>query len=347
MRDAGAIDEAHRAAWSGAWSRATSTHGRLGGVRRAELGAVRTTIAKLARTGALTPSRAPLAFLTLERNRTWWAARPVIGNGARVRFEGSELVWQRYAGQGLQVQWLGTFGAANALAARRRDDDRLRVLLDEALSLAALRAGGIAFESLFTFDKGDPPWVSALSQATAVQALGRAANVLGDARYLEAARQALGIFRTPPPEGIAVASAVGTHYLQYSFNAQLHIVNGFVQAINGLHDFLLVTGDPDARALFAAGEAQLRSELPLFDTGAWSLYAIPGRESDLHYHGLLRDFLQGLCDRLSTDAAQGLGMPDPALYCTTAQRFTADLTTPPVVSVIGGTGRAKEAVALR
>ena len=31
----------------------------------------------------------------------------------RVSFPGSELVWEYYAGQGIEIQWLGTFGEGN------------------------------------------------------------------------------------------------------------------------------------------------------------------------------------------------------------------------------------------
>ena len=61
-------------------------------------------------------------------------------------FAGSQLVWQYYPGQGIQIQWLGTFGKANGLFQQDGRDDELRALLDEALGLAAARAGGIAWE---------------------------------------------------------------------------------------------------------------------------------------------------------------------------------------------------------
>jgi D-glucuronyl C5-epimerase-like protein len=231
-------------------------------------------------------------------------------------------VWQYYPGQGIQVQWLGTFGRANGLFQQTGRDDELRALLDEALGLATARAGGIAWESLFRFDHGAPPWVSGLSQGTALQALSRAAARLGEPRYFEAARAALGIFRTAPPEGVRVDTPAGAHYLQYSFDPGLRILNGFVQALNGLYDFAAFANDPEGRALFAAGEAEARVEVPTFDTGAWSLYR-PGKESDLGYHKLVRDFLRALCKRV----------PDPTLYCTEADRFTAYLRQPPVLAV--------------
>jgi hypothetical protein len=328
---AGAIDQVHRDAWAQAFDDAKKTLKKLHGVRRQQLDAVLSNTRALAAGGLLTAGRAPAVFLTLNRNRAWWAASPLLRYGQRVMFGASQLVWQHYPGQGLQVQWLGTFGRANGLFQATGHDDQLRALLDEALGLAAPRAGGIAWESLFQFDHGRPPWVSGMSQGTAIQALSRAAVRLNEPRYFEAARAALGIFRTAPPEGVRVDTPVGADYVQYSFNPGLRILNGFVQALNGLFDFAALANDPEGGALFAAGEAQARVAVPTFDTGAWSLYQ-PGRESDLGYHVLLRDFLRGLCRRV----------PDPAVYCTEADRFTAYLRQPPVLALRSTSARLKK-----
>jgi hypothetical protein len=328
---AGAIDQLHHDAWAQAFDDAKATLKKLRDTRRRQLDAVLANTRALAATGLLTAQRAALAFQTLERNRAWWAAGPLLRYGQRVSFSGSQLVWQYYPGQGIQVQWLGTFGRANGLFQSGSHEVELRALLDEALALAVPRAGGIAWESLFVFDGGRPPWVSGLTQGTAIQALSRAAVRLQAPAYFESARAALGIFRTPPPEGVNVATPAGAHYLQYSFNPSLRILNGFIQALNGLYDFAALANDAEGRALFAAGEAEARIEVPLFDTGAWSLYQ-PGRESDLGYHQLLRDFLRSLCRRV----------PDPPLYCTEAAKFTAYLRQPPVLALKSTSARLKK-----
>ena len=98
-----------------------------------------------------------------------------------------------------------------------------------------------------------------------------------------------------------VATPLGAHYLQYSFAPRLRILNGFVQALNGLADFVKLGGDADGRALLAAGLAQAQAEVPTFDTGAWSLYARPGGESSLSYHVL--------CATSCARCASGSGSP--------------------------------------
>jgi hypothetical protein len=328
---AGAIDQPTHDAWDQSFDDAKRTLRKLHGTRRRQLDAVLDNTRALAAGGLLTAQRAPLAFLTLQRNRAWWAGGPLLRYGQRVSFAGSQLVWQYYPGQGIQVQWLGTFGRANGLWQAKTRDPELRALLDETSRLAVPRAGGIAWESMFSFDGGRPPWVSGLTQGTAIQAYSRAAVRLQNPPYFEIARAALGVFRTPPPEGVRVDTPVGAHYVQYSFNAGLHILNGFVQALNGLFDFASLANDAEGRALFAAGEAQARVEVPTFDTGAWSLYR-PGKESDLGYHKLLRDFLRSLCTRV----------PDPAVYCTEADKLTSYLFQPPVLALKSTAARLRK-----
>ena len=136
--------------------------------------------------------------------------------------------------------------------------------------------------------------------------------------------EGLEMFEKAPPTGVRVQTDAGAHYAQYSFWPSLRIANGFAQSLVGLYDVAQITGDPRAQALFAAGDAQGRLELPTYDTGAWSLYSLGAisRESDLGYHSLLRDFLANLCDR--TAARE---------YCDTATRYTDYLEQPPVLEL--------------
>jgi hypothetical protein len=341
LYDAGQLDEETYASAAAGYDDALKTLGKLKGTRQTELRAVIADVDALAAAGGLTPSRVPAAFLTLERNRQWWTTGALLRYGQRVGFPDSGLVWQYYPGQGIQIQWLGTFGKANALYSSKKKT-QLAALLDEAVPLAGERAGGLAWESLFRFDGGRPPWVSGLTQGTAIQAIARAGVQLKRPDYLEVAKRALGIFRTPPPEGVLVQTQAGAHYLQYSFAPTLHILNGFIQSLVGLHDYAQLAGDDEGLAMFAAGDAQARVEVPGFDTGAWSLYSSAGDWSSLGYHTLLRDFLRNLCTRLQADARRTHQPIDAAVYCDTAQRFTDDLITPPTIQLVTRHARARK-----
>jgi hypothetical protein len=330
LESSGKLTSAEHDGYRAQYDRAKATVGRLSGARRANLGAVIDTLEDLTARGRLASSRAPVLFETLERNRQWWTEGELIPSGRRVSFEGSELVWQHYGGEGLQLQWLGTFGRANQLFSTREHDPQLRALLEEAAPLATRRAGGLGWESLFRFGDGEPPWVSGLTQGTAAQAYSRGAIRLQTGAFMTVGGKALGVFSRRAPVGVWGGTSTYAHYLQYSYDGDLRIYNGFVQALNGIYDFAKFANNDPARALFARGEAQLRRALERgdLDTGGWSRYS-DRRDSSLHYHRVLRDFLRGLCERLG----EGRVAADPAPYCALAERFTADLARPPAVDL--------------
>jgi hypothetical protein len=388
LKSSGAITEAAYRQYAGAYSAANSSLRRLSGTRRAELASVIANTQGMAAAGAFTPTRLPVIFMTLERNRQWWTTQPLVSSRVRVSFPHSLIVWEYYAGQGIQIQWLGTFGKANGYYLSGHENTNLRQLLSEVLPLASSRAGGIAWEYMFHFDGGSPPWTSGLSQGTALQVMARAWSRFKEPAYLTAAQQALGIFQTSPATGVRVKTAAGAEYAEYTYAPSDRILNGFIQADVGLYDYTSITHDPLGLRLFEAGDAEARAEVPHYDTGGWSLYDQYG-ESDLSYHELLTEFLAHLCERTRKGpptttnvtpapsptpapppAAGGAGAPGggsetggasaavarapehlvasaastattpiagDSIYCTTAQRFTADLHTPPVVSLITST----------
>jgi D-glucuronyl C5-epimerase C-terminus len=326
MLDAGTLDPTTYALRRAEYVDFKTAVKHFSGRRRSDMAGVLAVVDGIAGRGQLTPSRLPALWLTMQRNREWWNEGPLLGSGARVSFEGSELVWQYVPGEGLQIHPLANFGKLNALWRSRSGATRMQLLADELLALPAERAGGIAWEYYFDFDGGRPPWVSGLAQGTALQALSRAAIRMGRLpELLPRLQQGLGIFRTAPPEGVRTAADGGIHYVQYSFAPGLRILNGFVQSLVGLYDFAAATGDASARQLFADGEVAARAEVPTYDTGAWSLYSrgTATRESDLNYHGVLRDFLQSLCERTAQ-----------SVYCDAVTHFDAYLLQPPVVSMV-------------
>jgi D-glucuronyl C5-epimerase C-terminus len=336
----GALAPADLTAYRATYDDAKATVKKLVGTRRSELKGVVSDLDDMAARGQLTASRVRALFLTLQRNVEYWKTGPLLGYNQRVAFPGSELVFQHYAGHGIQIQWLATWGKLNGFwTGGKRYNARASHLIDEALPLATGRAGGLAWEYLFPFDGQKPPWVSSLAQGTGLQAMARMAVRLGrQADVLPIAGQGLGIFLTPPPAGVRVETDGGAHYLQYSGLPKLQIINGFVQSLVGLFDYAQLTGDTTALTLFQQGDAAARVEVPRFDTGAWSLYSrgTSKPESDLGYHQLLRDFLNQLCKRT--------GAPE---YCSAAAHFTAYLTQPPKAQVLDSNLRAGKTGRLR
>ncbi|HEX4807267.1 MAG TPA: D-glucuronyl C5-epimerase family protein [Conexibacter sp.] len=316
------IDAATAAGDRRAFDDAIRTTRRLSGTRRAELQAVIDTLHGIAARGQLGAARLPELIATLRRNRQWWTSGSLLSYGQRVEFSDSELVWEYYPGQGIQLQVLGTFGKANGLW-QAGDGTRLRALLDEMIPLAAARGGALAWEYDFAFGGGTPPWTSGMAQATGIQALARAGQMLGSPVYLRTAGRALKLFALPAPVGVRARAPAGVRYLLYSFDPGQLVVNAEIQTLVALHDYATLTGSATARALFDAGDRQARRDVAADDTGAWSLYQLGGAESDLSYHELLTGFLHNLCDRTRTP-----------IYCTTADAYTRDLHEPPRLTLV-------------
>jgi D-glucuronyl C5-epimerase C-terminus len=331
-----AISPAAYHRYAGSLAAAEAALRRLGGTRASELGAVLQNLHNIAVAGALTPSRLPALFLTLDRNRQWWTSGPLLSSGQYVEFPHSQLVWEYYGGQGIELQPLATFGKADGFYTGGPSDyPRLRRLLAEMVPLGARRGGGLTWEYYFQFDGGLPPWTSAMSQGTALEALTRAYKAFRNRSYLATARRALPIFRVSPPLGVRVRTRRGVRYLLYSFAPGAAVLNGFLQTLIGLYDYAQASHNGAAWSLFRAGDAEARGEVPRYDTGAWSLYQ-PGEESTLDYHNLVTGFLHELCGRTHA-----------RVYCVTAKHFDSYLKTPPSLQLLTGAARAGRSFSVR
>ena len=331
----GALTQQAEQQYSSSFAHALSVEKHLRGTRLAELEAVTVTMHAIAASGQMTPSRLAAMFATLAANVQWWTTGPLLSSGQRVEFAGSQLVWEYYPGQGIQLQVLGSFGKADGLyTAGPSQYPVMEQLLSELIPLAAERGGGLTWEYYFSFDGGQPPWTSAMSQATGLEALTRAYEATGNPYYLTVAGEALPVFTSGPPSGVAIRTAVGTRFLQYTFAPNTLIINAFLQALIGLDDYAKVSGNAEAAQLFAAGNAEATAEVPQFDTGAWSLYQ-PGVEDDLSYHELVTGFLSQLCTLTAAP-----------VYCTTAQHFQSYETTPPTLVQLTQRGRSRRNIAL-
>ncbi len=335
LQRSGQITPALYAKYAGAYAAATRSLARLSGTRRAELGAVIANVQAMAAGGYFIASRLPVIFVTLERNRQWWTTEPLVPSGTRVSFPESKLVWEHYAGQGIEIQWLGTFGEANGYFLSGHENANLHQLLGEVLPLATQRGGGIAWEYMFQFDGGKPPWTSGLSQGTALQVLARAWSRFKEQPLRDAAQQALGIFETPPSAGVQTKTPAGANYAEYTYAPSDRILNGFIQAVVGLYDYTQITKDPLGLKLFEEGDAEARAATPHYDTGAWSLYD-QFSESNLNYHELLTEFLQHLCERTRKGPPMQTA-PAPAPTPTTSTPTGTTPTSPQPTTPSGGT----------
>ncbi|HEX5781219.1 MAG TPA: D-glucuronyl C5-epimerase family protein [Solirubrobacteraceae bacterium] len=310
------INRATHARYTRDYTAATAALRKLDGVRATELGSVLGAVNGLASQHRLDHTRLRPAFLVLRRNTRFWTHEPMPAAGYRVSY--GPAVFQYYPGRGMQLQPLASWGKVNWLArtclegrtlARRRSAcpvADLRRSVDGLLALAARRGDFLAWEHYFHWGGGTPPWISGMTQATAISALARASRALGVARWRKAAHEALGAFTAAPPLGVDG----GDHFLMYSFAPGLRIFNGELQAVSGIGELASLWPDRRARRLFYRGERGARAMIAAADTGAWSLYSYSGREATLSYHQLIEEFLGDMCART-----------DRATYCDAERRF--------------------------
>jgi heparosan-N-sulfate-glucuronate 5-epimerase len=122
------------------------------------------------------------------------------------------------------------------------------------------------------------PWYSALAQGQGISVLVRAHKEVQDARYLDAAARALASFYKPTKEGgVAFTDERGDLWFEeYIVSPPTHILNGFIWALWGIHDYFLATQDSSAQQLFSRAVQTLLHNLDRYDLGFWSLYEQSG-----------------------------------------------------------------------
>ncbi|HEY1358906.1 MAG TPA: D-glucuronyl C5-epimerase family protein [Thermoleophilaceae bacterium] len=316
------------------YRKARSVRRRLHGARGSQLGYVIASLERIALRGRLIPSRMPSWFAQVQRNARYWPHKPFPGSGDFVRFKGSEILYRYFPGRGLQYHPLGTFKRANLFYGACKGGDtglpcsktRLKRLLDEMVRYAVRRSRHwIAWEYIFDFGGGHPPWISGMADATGIQALGRASVLLGNPRYRRVALKALGQYGSSAPLGVKTRGfRGGVAYLQYSFAPRTYVFNAFTQTLIGLHDFAHDGNSPRALRFYDRALPELEREIPFSDLGDWSLYSYNGEISDQNYHELLREVMHDACVR-------HLG----EVFCKYAKKYRGYQVDPPKITFTG------------
>jgi len=149
------------------------------------------------------------------------------------------------------------------------------------------------------------PWVSALAQGQGISVLLRAFGLHEDEEYLETARHALGAFGVPVSEGgvLYIDDEDGDWwYEEYACTRAepSGVLNGFVLALIGIHEYHRFVQDDFSRRLFDQGIRTLRHHLSDFDTNCpykLSYYDRQKHVVSIRYHSFhikLMEILYGI-----------------------------------------------------
>jgi hypothetical protein len=325
LQNSGKIDASKAKTARATYWAARSLRKRLTGARQLPLTNQLRTLDSLAKKNRITADRVTPLFTMLQLNVDWFTTRGPGAVGTRMTFGESRIIYQYFAGWGWQFHPLANFSKLNAVWTDKSAGAR-RYLSKEAYELISFgvnRGGALTWEYYFPFSGSPAVFISSISQGTAIQALARSGNALKDPNITAAATQGAKAFGVAAPTGLKLARDGGLHFIGYSGNRKEIIFNMFAQALDGLHDYSVITDDVEAKSLYEQGLVAARVELPQSDTGAWSLYELGGLESNLNYHQVLVEFLNRLCEDT-----------EETLFCDLHARQKSYLTTPPTVTRI-------------
>ena len=87
-----------------------------------------------------------------------------------------------------------------------------------------------------------------MAQGTALQALARGAQRLNEPSYLDVASARPGRVRRGTPTGVRSVQGEDDWYPLYSFAPRMNVLNGMLQAVNGIRTYAEIASDSDRAA---------------------------------------------------------------------------------------------------
>lgn len=122
------------------------------------------------------------------------------------------------------------------------------------------------------------PWYSGLAQGEGLSVLVRAYAATGKKQYQEAGEKVYrSLCRTTAAGGVLYRQGEDCWIEEVVCDPPippLHILNGFISALWGIHDYVLLTQSQEAKDLFVCCSNTVLKYLPQYDMGFWSLYKL-------------------------------------------------------------------------
>jgi len=145
--------------------------------------------------------------------------------------------------------------------------------------------------------KGEPDLkYSAMTQGQALSVLLRAFETTNDPKFQQTAKKAVNLFLRPVEEnGVTCFEDNGVFLEEFPSQQRNTVLNGWIFALFGLYDYLLVFDDARIKDMFDRSIGTLTRNLYIYDSGYWSYYDCQGRLSSPFYHNLHIGQLKALC----------------------------------------------------
>ena len=144
------------------------------------------------------------------------------------------------------------------------------------------------------------PWLSAMAQGQAIQALVKAHEVTNNNTYLETAKKLLNSFFVEVEDGGVTYKSPnsGWWYEEYAGigGKEPRVLNGMMWTLIGIYSYYNYTNDPTAKFLFDQGILSLKNNLNRYEDKkySYSYYDILKTQAPLYYHRAHLDLLDAL-----------------------------------------------------
>ncbi len=117
------------------------------------------------------------------------------------------------------------------------------------------------------------PWCSAMAQGEAMSVLSRAYVITKEKKYLLTAESALNLFKISVEDGGVLDHFKGLPlFEEFPGKKITGVLNGFIFALFGIHDLVLISEDTKAKKIFNEGIKSLEKLLMWYDLGYWTRY---------------------------------------------------------------------------
>jgi len=134
----------------------------------------------------------------------------------------------------------------------------------------------------------DSGWVNSNSHGLVLSFLSRFYKITGARERLKEARLLMAAFEQRPKNQRWFSDVTGKGYIWFEHwpdGRNDHTLNAHLNAMFGLYDYWLATGDPLAKQYFLGGAKTVRDKLYRFRRkGELSRYSLAGTAGSLHYH---------------------------------------------------------------
>jgi len=136
-----------------------------------------------------------------------------------------------------------------------------------------------------------PPWVSGMAQGLGIKVLVSACKMTEDKKFMKCAFEAFKSFTIPIEEGGVLQvdrKDGGWWFEEYASPSSIrsYVLNGYVFALEGLHELCAYTKNKTVEKTFSAGVAELKRHLHEYDTGSWTYYDRLRHIASWEYHNL-------------------------------------------------------------